>query len=98
MSNHIERAETLEDAVRVVAKVHTLDPRAVIELYPERRYETSRRVFSYQFFDRGGLNVGYYMPDMNSVHCWPAGAGRKYSGWQQKMIEKIDLILEASGE
>lgn len=95
MTNQSERVDTLGDAVRFVAQRHDLDPRAVVELYPRTSFDRTGRIFAYQFFDKTGRNVGYYLPDMGTANSWPPGTGRSYAGWQQKQVDRIDWAFKS---
>ena len=50
-----------------------LDNQILIERYPKRFGSSHRGIFAYQFFDVNGLNVGCYIPDMDSLQFFPVG-------------------------
>lgn len=66
------KAEYLADAVRAVAHKVQIVPECVVEHYP-KRHGQEQGIFSYQFFDDQGRNVGFYIPAMQSVQIMPKG-------------------------
>lgn len=70
----VRNVSDLAQAVNVIAGTHTLANEALVECYPARRDYFGRTIggdiFAYQFFNRGGGNCGYYLPDLDSVHIF----------------------------
>jgi hypothetical protein len=72
----VVRDQCLAEATRLMLRhFPTLSDQALIEYYPtfHRPWDGQPSshfpgIFAFQFFDRAGLNPGYYLPDLHSLH------------------------------
>ncbi len=100
--NHLRRCTSLNQAIDILAEQGiTIKPQAIahyVDVYGctawQRFQQSNQRVFSYNFFNLEGLNVGTYTPDMDSFQfqSGPDGKGRVW-GVSSDDLRPYDLPL-----
>jgi hypothetical protein len=65
---------SIRDAVKLLSQRFSLLNEVVVERLPAQRYvypwqqSSNGLIFTYQFFDKHGTNVAYYLVDFKSIH------------------------------